>query len=223
VAFALTAGCQDTSRPMTAQPAYYATARDDLVAELPRPLGRVLDVGCGEGATGPALRAAGATWLAGIELHEPAAERAREHYDAVAAGPVEEVLDAVEGPFDTICCYDVLEHLARPEEVLRRLHAAAGPGAHLQVSLPNARHFSLVRDLVVRGTFGSAPSGHRDVTHLRWFTRRDIVAALEAAGWQVVTAGNPGLARRERLHRLTRGRLAEFTVVQWVVLARRGG
>jgi O-antigen biosynthesis protein len=206
---------------MTVESAYYATARDDLVAELPRPLGHVLDVGCGEGATGPALRAAGASRLSGIELHQAAAEVARERYDAVGVGRVEDVLDDLEGPFDTICCYDVLEHLPRPEDVLRRLRAAAAPGAHLQVSLPNARHFSLVRDLVLRGTFGSTASGHRDVTHLRWFTRRDIVAAVEAAGWQVVSTGNPALARRARLHRLTRERLAEFTVVQWVVLARR--
>jgi hypothetical protein len=90
------------------------------------------------------------------------------------------------------------------------------------VSLPNARHYSLVRDLVMRGTFGSTPSGHRDVTHLRWFTRRDIVAAIEDAGFSVLSAGHPALARHARLHRLTRGRLAEFTSVQWVVLARAG-
>ena len=200
---------------------YYATPRDDLVAELPRPLGRVLDVGCGEGATGPALRAAGASWLGGIEVHAASAEVARASYDAVAVGPAEDVLDSLEAPFDTICCYDVLEHLARPEDVLRRLHGAARPGGRLQVSLPNARHFSLVRDLVLRGTFGSTSSGHRDVTHLRWFTRRDIVAAVEGAGWRVERAWHPALARHAALHRLTRGRLAEFTSVQWVVLARR--
>ncbi len=201
--------------------AYFATARDDLVAELPRPLGRVLDVGCGEGATGRALRTAGASWLGGIEIHEPSAEVARRSYDAVAVGPVEDVLDTLEGPFDTICCYDVLEHLARPEDVLRRLHAAAAPGGRLQLSLPNARHFSLVRDLVLRGTFGSTPSGHRDITHLRWFTRADIVAAVRKAGWEVSSAGHPALDRHATLHRLTRGRLAEFTAVQWVLLARR--
>ena len=202
-------------------PTYYAAVRDDLVGALPRPLGRVLDVGCGEGGTGAVLRAAGATWLAGVEIHPPAAERAAVHYDDVAVGAVEDVLDELEAPFDTICCYDVLEHLARPEEVLSRLCDAAAPGAHLHVSLPNARHFSLLRDLAVHGTFGSTPSGHRDVTHLRWFTRRDIVAAIQGAGWSVRSAGHPALERRAALHRMTRGRIAEFTTVQWVVLARR--
>lgn len=201
-------------------PAYYAIARQNLVEELPRPLGRVLDVGCGEGATAPVLREAGAERLTGIEIWPPAAETARERYDEVLVGSVEELLDSVTGPFETICCWDVLEHLARPEDVLRRLRGLAAPGGHLQVSLPNARHFSLLRDLVVRGTFGSTSAGHRDVTHLRWFTRRDIVAAVEAAGWRTLSAGHPDLRRREALHRLTRERIAEFTAVQWVVLAR---
>jgi 2-polyprenyl-3-methyl-5-hydroxy-6-metoxy-1,4-benzoquinol methylase len=203
-------------------PAYYATARLDLVEELPRPLGRVLDVGCGEGATGPVLRDAGAERITGIEIHPPAAEAARAHYDEVLVGPVEEVLDTLAGPFDTICCWDVLEHLPRPEDVLRRLRAVAAPGAHLQVSLPNARHYSLVRDLVVRGTFGSTAAGHRDATHLRWFTRRDLVSVVDAAGWRTLRTGNPGLRRHATLHRITRERLAEFTVVQWVLLARAG-
>jgi 2-polyprenyl-3-methyl-5-hydroxy-6-metoxy-1,4-benzoquinol methylase len=207
---------------MTDRQDYYANPRDDLVAELRRPIGRVLDVGCGEGATGPALRAAGATRLDGIELHAPAAEIARRLYDSVEVGPAEQVLETLPGPYDTICCYDVLEHLARPEDALVRLHEIAAPGAQLHVSLPNARHFSLVRDLVLKGTFGSTPGGgHRDITHLRWFSRRDIRAALEAAGWAVLSAGHPMLARRARLHRITRERLAEFTVVQWILLARR--
>ena len=73
----------------------------------------------------------------------------------------------------------MLEHLVDPERVLRDLHAVAAPGARLQVSLPNARHVSLMKDLIFRGTFGYTDWGHRDRTHLRWFTRRDIVDAME--------------------------------------------
>ncbi len=37
---------------------YYALERVDVVDELPRPVGRTLDVGCGEGGVARALRAA---------------------------------------------------------------------------------------------------------------------------------------------------------------------
>jgi 2-polyprenyl-3-methyl-5-hydroxy-6-metoxy-1,4-benzoquinol methylase len=198
---------------------YYGNERPDLVAALPRPIGRVLDVGCGEGAVGRGLRAAGATRLAGIEPQPEAAERAREHYDEVAVGAVETELDSVTGPFDTICCYDVLEHLADPYTVLGRLLDIAAQGGRLQVSVPNARHVSLLRDLVVRGTFGYTEWGHRDSTHLRWFTRRDIEEAIAAAGWRVVSTSHPALQRSALLDRITRGRSTEFLVGQWYVLA----
>jgi 2-polyprenyl-3-methyl-5-hydroxy-6-metoxy-1,4-benzoquinol methylase len=206
-------------RAVTKPGGYYGNERADLVAALPRPLGRVLDVGCGQGAVGRGLRAAGATWLSGVETEAGEAEVARAVYDEVAVGTVEAELDALTGPFDTICCYDVLEHLPDPYTVLERLLAAAAPGARLHVSVPNARHYSLVRDLVLRGTFGYTDWGHRDNTHLRWFTRRDIVAAIGAAGWTVRGTSHPVLRRAAPLDRLTRGRSTEFLVGQWYVLA----
>lgn len=199
---------------------YYAQEREDLVAALPRPLGRVLDVGCGEGGAARPLREAGAEWISGVELHEPAAAVAREVYEEVLVGPVEELLGELSGPFDTILAYDVLEHLADPERLVRGLFGVARPGARLHVSVPNARHHSLVRDLVVRGTFGYQAAGHRDSTHLRWFTPRDLDALLAASGWRPAPGSHPSLqGRRARLHRLTRSRLAEFTFWQWVTLA----
>ena len=135
---------------------YYGLERADVVAELPQPIGRALDVGCGEGGVGRSLRAAGATWVSGIEIVPAAAEVARGALDEVHVGSVEAVLEAggLAGPFDTICCYDVLEHLVDPEPVLRALRAVAAPGARLHISIPNARHFSLLIDLLFRGTFG---------------------------------------------------------------------
>jgi 2-polyprenyl-3-methyl-5-hydroxy-6-metoxy-1,4-benzoquinol methylase len=200
--------------------AYYSQDRADLVAELPRPLGAVLDVGCGEGGVATGLRAAGATMLTGIELDPQAARLAEARYDEIIVGDAEVVIASVAGPFDTILCYDVLEHLRDPEAVLKRLHRVAGDRARLHVSVPNARHHSLLADLVFRGTFGYTEWGHRDTTHLRWFTRRDIVSLLESCGWSAQRVSHPVLSRPSNvLDRLTRGRSTEFIVGQWYVLA----
>jgi len=215
-----------TSAPVSAPKlaSYYENARPDIVAELPRPLGAVLDVGCGVGNVGASTRDAGATRVVGIEVVASQAERARSLLDRVVAAPVEQALGELRDErFDTILCLDVLEHLVDPEQVLRRLREVAAPGARLQVSVPNARHLSLGWDLFVRGTFGYTEHGHRDSTHLRWFTRRDIVAAVEGAGWRVERVSHPTLGRTKALDRLTRGRSTEFTVGQWYVLARLPG
>jgi 2-polyprenyl-3-methyl-5-hydroxy-6-metoxy-1,4-benzoquinol methylase len=202
--------------------AYYANARADLVAQLPRPIGRALDVGCGAGEVGRLLLAEGASSVTGIEINEQVAARAREVVDEVAVGPVEQALETLQGPWDTICCYDVLEHLVNPADVLIALRDVAAPGARLHVSVPNARHFSLITDLVLRGTFGYTEWGHRDSTHLRWFTRRDLIDTVTAAGWSVRSTSHPELHRARALDRLTGGRSTEFLVGQWYLLADRG-
>jgi 2-polyprenyl-3-methyl-5-hydroxy-6-metoxy-1,4-benzoquinol methylase len=199
---------------------YYANARADVVAALPRPLGSVLDVGCGAGGVGPGLRAAGAARLTGIEMEPATAEQARAIYDEVFTGTVEEALPSLPGPFDTVLCLDVLEHMVDPAAVLRELRGVVADGGWLQVSIPNARHVSLMRDLIIRGTFGYTEWGHRDSTHLRWFTRRDMVELLDSTGWQVDRVSHPELHKSRALDRLTRGRSTEFLVGQWYVGAR---
>jgi 2-polyprenyl-3-methyl-5-hydroxy-6-metoxy-1,4-benzoquinol methylase len=205
-------------------PGYYGQARPDLLAELPRPLGDVLDVGCGEGAAAELLRARGARSLTGIELVPEAAARARERYDDVREGDARAELTRLRGPFDTILCYDVLEHLVDPGAVLRAARERASPGGHLHVSVPNGRHWSLAYDLVVRGTFGYAEWGHRDSTHLRWFTPRDLRELVAEAGWEVEWT-MPSLAHYLRAKKLRVPHRAvwaagQFFAVQWFCLAR---
>ena len=199
--------------------AYYANTRADIVDALPRPVGSVLDVGCGSGGVGAGLRRAGATRLTGIEVVPEQAELARAHYDHVVAAPVEEALAQLDGPFDTILCLDVLEHLVDPEPVLQALLAVAAPGGRLHISIPNARHFTLLRDLLFRGTFGYTEYGHRDVTHLRWYTRRDLIALVSRCGWQVRACDGSFSGRDRYADKASFGRAREFLTVQWHLLA----
>jgi 2-polyprenyl-3-methyl-5-hydroxy-6-metoxy-1,4-benzoquinol methylase len=201
---------------------YYQLERADLVAELPTPIGKALDVGCGEGGVGRSLRAAGASEVHGVELFESAAVRARESLDSVLLSSVEDALasGALPGPFDTICCYDVLEHLVDPRAVLISLRELVVPGGRLHISIPNARHFSLIVDLVFRGTFGYRDWGHRDSTHLRWYTRRDLIELVESAGWKVQWTRSPEFLGLDRyLDRATFGTTREFNSLQWHLLA----
>lgn len=201
---------------------YFTQDRAELVRLLPRPLGRVLDVGCGEGATGRSLREARAAWISGVELDAAAAAGAAQAYDEVRVGRAEEELQGLRGPFDTILLYDVLEHLPEPWVVLELLHEVAAADARVHVSVPNARHWSLLWDVAVRGSFGYGDAGHRDRTHLRWFTKRDLVSLLEGAGWSVEGVSHGELRAVSRLaERLTRGLSAEFLVYQLSALARR--
>jgi 2-polyprenyl-3-methyl-5-hydroxy-6-metoxy-1,4-benzoquinol methylase len=121
---------------------------------------------------------------------------------------------------DTILCLDVLEHLVDPGAVLRALLDVAGPDGRLAVSAPNVRHYSTFTNLLGRRTFGYGPSGIHDSTHLRWFTRRDMLRELEAAGWRVERTAHSPVERFRRTMRLSPRRLGEFLVSQWYFFAR---
>ncbi len=198
---------------------YYELSRSETLAHLPKPVGRVLDIGCAGGGAAALLREGGATWITGIEmLAEPAAIAAKV-YDQVLVGDALSELPDAQGPFDTILCYDVLEHIYDPLAVIRALRGVAAPNGRLHISVPNASHITLLRDLILRGTFGYQPAGHRDATHVRWFTRRDIVAIVGEGGWHVDSVAHSQLHRSRLLHKLSRGRSTEFLAGQWYVLA----
>ena len=190
---------------------------------LKRPLGRVLDVGCAEGAGAAALRAHGATRIAGIELDQGFASEARKRYDEVVCGGVPDNLPWPEESFDTVLCYDVLEHLYDPWETARKLASLLTPGGQLHLSVPNARSKELWLPLLLHGRFRYQPQGIMDVTHVRFFGRKDAVEMIEATGLEVVSVDHakPETKKRALASALTRGRAMEFLTIQWYVLARK--
>src|SRR5436309_42450 len=87
---------------------YGQLVHDQKIGLLRAPLGRVLDVGCAEGAGIEVLRGRGATQVAGIELDGGFAAEARKRYDEVICGAVPDDLAWPDESFDTVLCYDIL-------------------------------------------------------------------------------------------------------------------
>jgi 2-polyprenyl-3-methyl-5-hydroxy-6-metoxy-1,4-benzoquinol methylase len=199
---------------------YGRLVHEAKIALLGEPLGRVLDVGCATGANAELLRARGATHLAGIELDQGFAAAARERYDEVVCGSVPEDLAWADQTFDTVLAYDVLEHLYDPWSTTRRLASLLKPGGQLHVSLPNARSKKVWLPLLLRGTFAYEPDGIMDVTHLRFFTRRDAVAMVEAAGLEIASVNHAPPETRKRRVAYKLG-LTEFLTIQYYVRARK--
>jgi 2-polyprenyl-3-methyl-5-hydroxy-6-metoxy-1,4-benzoquinol methylase len=202
---------------------YGRLVHDTKIGLLRAPLGRVLDVGCAEGASIDVLRQRGALHVAGIELDEGFAAAARTRYDEVVCGSVPDDIPWPDECFDTILCYDVLEHLYDPWSATRRLAGLLKPGGRLHLSIPNARNKEVWLPLVLRGRFRYQPEGLTDVTHIRFFGRRDAVEMLEAAGLELVSQAHPQpeSIKRRVASRLTRGWAMEFLTIQWFLLAER--
>jgi SAM-dependent methyltransferase len=199
---------------------YGRLGHETKIARLREPLGRLLDVGCAEGVNADVLRARGATHIAGIDNDAGFAAAARERYDEVVHGSVPDDLPWPEQSFDTILAYDVLEHLHDPWGATKQLARLLAPGGRMHISVPNARSKKLWLPLILRGTFAYEPEGIMDVTHLRFFARKDAVALAENAGLRVESVDHPSpeTAKRRVAYRLG---LTEFLTIQWFVLAVR--
>lgn len=163
---------------------YFDSVRREIETLLPKKMERVLDVGCGSGATLQWLKSEkGCSWVGGIELTEDAAGRAKKGLDFFLEANIEEVELPIEsGSLDLILCLDVLEHLVDPWLVVSRLFLLLKPGGALIVSLPNICHRDVMISLLFLDRWDYVPSGTLDKTHLRFFTRKTAIELLEHAG-----------------------------------------
>ncbi len=165
--------------------AYFGFARPEVVELVPRSARRVLDVGCGSGRLGAAVKVRQAAEVTGVEADREAAEAARRRLDRVIHGDVEtERAEFEPASFDCIVCADVLEHLRLPDAVLGRIRRWLTPDGVLVASLPNVRHHTVVRSLLA-GNWTYESAGLLDDTHLRFFTRREIEKLLFRAGFEI--------------------------------------
>jgi 2-polyprenyl-3-methyl-5-hydroxy-6-metoxy-1,4-benzoquinol methylase len=166
---------------------YFTSARRDFVAALPADKdARILELGCGNGATGAlALQEGKCGTYVGIEMFEPMAREAEKVLSAVHIGDVQTMSLPYESEsFDALICSEVLEHLIDPDAVLSDLARLVKPGGLVMASSPNISHWRIIAGLV-RGRFEYSDWGVMDRTHLRWFTPRSFRALFEGAGFEI--------------------------------------
>lgn len=188
---------------------YFDNVNRDLLARADISARMVVELGCGTGALGAALKLrAPLARIVGVEIDAAAAERARAVLDAVVEGDIETpgtlaALDRALGgaPVELLLIGDVLEHLRDPWAALAALRARMATGAAAAVCLPNAAHWSLLRRQLA-GDWSYGDAGLLDRTHLRFFTRDSALAMFAAAGFSVESV-TPRFCRADRTDRAT--------------------
>jgi SAM-dependent methyltransferase len=148
-----------------------ASAYNEWLLDRARPWlrGRVLDVGAGIGTHSLRLRHL-ADEVVALEPDAELAAILRTRVDG-AIEVVEGDATAVEGPFDAIVCFNVLEHIADDAGALRRFRELLGPGGALLLLVP--AHPSLYGAL------------DRSFGHERRYGKRELHDKLAAASLEV--------------------------------------
>ncbi len=173
---------------------YMEEVNEGIVRQFERwtgPPGRVLDVGCGRGQLGQAIRELGwEVW--GVEQSSVAAATARErlnHFieaNLLDFASIRQQIGPELGatPFDALIFSDVLEHLYDPLDVLQSYLQLVKPGGKVLISVPNAVVWTN-RFLLTLGQVRYTDTGVMDRTHIRFFTFRTARQMVEAAGCRI--------------------------------------
>jgi SAM-dependent methyltransferase len=201
---------------------YFDFLRDDLIAHIAPGNHKILEIGCSAGSTGHALKQDGkACEVVGIELTQEAAAIAQDRLDRVFCGDIEQMdLPYPPGYFDYILCGDVLEHLRDPWGLLARLRAYLRDGGYVIASIPNIRNWRVLTSLVFRGRWDYTTAGILDSTHLRFFTKHNMVEMFIRAGYVVEEVTHADFGPKARMIRWLTLRLGEeFLVRQYIVKA----
>jgi 2-polyprenyl-3-methyl-5-hydroxy-6-metoxy-1,4-benzoquinol methylase len=166
----------------------YTGRRKDLLALVDGAPGRVLDVGCAIGASGGWLKEQYGCTVVGVEIDPGMAELARSRIDEVHVGDLNQTtLTALVGEqrFDLILLGDVLEHLVDPWTALAQARAMLSETGRIVTSLPNINHVSTLASLIFFRRWPYRDRGIHDRTHLRFFTRKNLLELYAGAGLDI--------------------------------------
>jgi 2-polyprenyl-3-methyl-5-hydroxy-6-metoxy-1,4-benzoquinol methylase len=195
------------------KPAIEETARrkvifTELLDELESVLGgmgRLLDVGTGDGALPETAVERG--WRAeGTEISTAMIEHARDRSSVVVHPGVLEDIVLDDGAYDAVIMNHVLEHVRDPGTTLRKVARILVPGGFVRIEVPNiASYSSRTKNVQSRLGLKTNRWSHYATGHHFWFFTPDTLRrTLEAAGLAVFRIYTPARqwGRKSALDRL---------------------
>jgi SAM-dependent methyltransferase len=147
-----------------------------------KPTDVILDIGCGDGALALIL-GKGAAKVVGLDINASAIDRAN-CIAAVTANSIKaefvckklEEVGFVDGHFDKIFSFSVIEHIPNYTEVLREAHRVLKPGGQMVISVDS-----------LMGMSGERIGRHRAVFSVQhYFTPHDLSELLKEIGFTSV-------------------------------------
>lgn len=163
----------------------------------------VLDVGCGAGEVGKAIKEKRQITVHGIDVSPNAIAEAKKVLDMAEVCDLEQdngLPTAMSGvQYDAFIISEVLEHLFYPEELLRQLRKISD--TPIVVTVPNVL-FWKNRLKILFGSFEYTETGMMDRGHIHFFTWKSLQEVVAKGGYQIEktahnipTRGTNGLAK----------------------------
>lgn len=207
---------------------YYCQARTDLINFVQGKKQKILELGCGTGATGKKLKKLGkADEVVGIEIAVDIGKMARLNLDQVIIGNIETIkLPFQKEYFDYIIIGDTLEHLYDPWSTLKKVSFYLKKNGYVIASIPNIRYRQILKDLVFNGRWEYVKAGILDDAHIRFFTKYSIIKLFLKANFKIVEivpifmVKNKG-SKNYYFNLLTLKIFEEFLTEQYIIKAQK--
>lgn len=167
----------------------YVGQRIDILSLLPFNINSVLDVGCSDGSLGKAIKSYNKKIIVhGIEINPEMADSAKERIDQVFIGDAAKEIDilmSLKHRYDCIIFADILEHLIDPWEVLKKSKQLLNDNGKIIISIPNINYYQTFINLFVKRYWPYEERGIHDRTHLRFFTKKNIIEMLDNSSLEI--------------------------------------
>ena len=166
---------------------YHDLCRPEILTLVPPGSKNILDLGCGTGTLGKAIKKRQNCTCHGVELNKEAALIADKNLDKLWNDNLNRFDPSfLNIKYDCMIFADILEHLVNPWGVLKKFADALAPNGTIVASLPNVAHPYIV-SMLQKGLFRYEPSGILDITHLRFFTKTTISQMFYKAGLKITS------------------------------------
>jgi SAM-dependent methyltransferase len=177
----------------------YRSINKPVLDSIPLTAIRVLDIGCGAGDLGFAIKKRQKCFVTGITFSGKEADMAKNLLDKVFIANLNAYEVRSLGRFDCIVCCHVLEHLTHPEQLLSALaRDCLTPDGFLIVALPNVLYWKS-RLQFLCGRFRYTEGGIMDRTHVRFYDWTSAFELLDSSGLTVVKRKSEGLLPMSRM------------------------
>lgn len=165
-----------------------AYSPNNIIPRLIEANSSVLDVGCGPGILGKVLKKQKKNCLCdGVDISKDFLRQARKYYKNLYCFDLDQGFSFGRTRYDFIVFADILEHLKRPDLVLKTFKKCLKRDGRIIISLPNvARLENRLNFLLGRFDYQECGIMHRD--HLRFFTLKTGKELIEEAGFEVIKA-----------------------------------
>lgn len=208
---------------------YFLNIRKELLDLIPieNRKGTMLEIGAASGDNSIYAKKNGyAENIYGIELFNmDSSNQQNELFDEFIIGNIEDLdLTFENEKFDVILAGDVLEHLVDPYIIVEKLNKYLKPNGVLISSIPNIRYFRVLNNIVIKGDFKYTEKGILDKTHLRFFTKKNILDLFNMNKYKVekIESNLKYLNNKSALlNKITFELLEEFLTKQYFIVCKK--